>query len=400
MIRFKVIKLGKQRLFFLIAIMLVFIIFLVKSYWNISVKPVFSQVNNINDKPDKSSAEKSLSIFDYFNKNAKIQLKLLNTQLIEKMLTLSVPAMDKSEKGLKFFSINDTVNRLLYLTTNIDFSAPESIFCIEIPAAKILKTEMTMTPGVEIIPEKEAEHILNSSNEEEDLYSNIEKINKLNNKDPLVLIFHTHTTESYTPSKKFKYELKDKSYHTEDLNFTVAKVGEYLTKELNDLGVPTMHNKTVHDVPTYMTSYGNSLKTVRKTLKENPSIRVVIDLHRDAPVKSSKKSREITTVKIDGKTYSRVMFVVGTDKTFPHPHWKENYKFCTLLNKKLEERYPGISRGLDIRKERFNQHLSKKAMLIEIGSHGNTIEESINTTKILAEVLADVLKEISKNDIH
>lgn len=395
MIRFKVIKLENQRYLILIGILL-FIIFFLKANWSISVEPVFNQVSKADEKIDKNNIKKNETIFGYLDKDVKKRLKFLNKQLIEEMLTWSVPAMNVSnEKSSKSFTINDTVNHLLYLATNIDFSTPESLFCVEIPAAKILKTEMTMTPGVEIISEEESEYMPKNSSTTKDLYSDIEKINKLD-KDPLVLIFHTHTTESYTPSNKFRYKLKDKSYHTENLNYTVANVGEHLAKELNNLEIPTIHNKTVHDVPTYMTSYGNSLKTVRKILKEKPSIEVVIDLHRDAPVKSSKKSREITTVKIDGKTYSRVMFVVGSDKTFPHPHWKENYKFCTLLNKELEKKYPGISRGIDVRKERFNQHLSKKAILIEIGSHGNTMEESIETAKILAQVIADVLKELSK----
>ena len=89
------------------------------------------------------------------------------------------------------------------------------------------------------------------------------------------------------------------------------------------------------------------------------------------------------------------MLVVGTDKTFPHPDWKENYRFANLLNDKLEEYYPGISRGIILKSERFNQHLSKKAILLEIGSHGNTMEESLNSAKVFAEVLADLIEELS-----
>jgi stage II sporulation protein P len=134
---------------------------------------------------------------------------------------------------------------------------------------------------------------------------------------------------------------------------------------------------------------------VEQILKQNSTIKIVVDLHRDAPVADPLKSREITTVNIDGIIYSRFMLVVGTDKTFPHPNWKENYRFANLLNDKLEQLYPGISRGINLRSERFNQHLSKKAILLEIGSHGNTMEESLNSAKIFAKVLVDLIGELS-----
>jgi stage II sporulation protein P len=89
------------------------------------------------------------------------------------------------------------------------------------------------------------------------------------------------------------------------------------------------------------------------------------------------------------------MFVIGSDKIFPHPYWKENYRFALMLNDKLEELYPGISREIDLREQRFNKHLSKKAVLVEIGSHGNTMEESIESARAFARALAEVVKELS-----
>lgn len=398
MIRFKVIKVEEKHIFVILGIVILLAILLAifmisRSF---SVKPAFSQTNRMTIESEQDRRIKKNNIENIFDTRS---IEVVDTKILKKMMTLSLPVMDiSSDKDAEVFTLSTIANNILYAVTNIDFFAPESMFCIEIPAAKLLQTEMTMTPGIEIIPEDEIWQDMPDT--EEELYSDIEKIKKLDNKKPLVLIFHTHTTESYTPSKKFNYELKDKSYHTEDLNFTVVTVGEIFSSELNKLKVPTMHNKTVHDVPTYMTSYGNSLKTVRKILKENPSIKVVIDVHRDAPAKSVKKSREITTVNIDGSNYSRIMFVVGSDKTFPHPNWKENHRFCMLLHKKLEEKYPGISRGLNVRKERFNQHLSKKAILVEIGSQGNTMDESIKSAKLFARALAETLKEISTEDIN
>ena len=288
------------------------------------------------------------------------------------------------------------------MLTNVDILNPETYFFMHLPLISLVHTEMAMTPGVELSPQtpkiienehEPSENLLQPEIDELE-EPEVEKLEAITN-GPLVLIYHTHTTEAYMPSDKFNYKPRDKTYHTEDLNYSVAKIGEAIADELSRLNIPTMHNKTVHDVPTYMTSYANSLKTVEQLLKQNSSIKIVIDLHRDAPIVDPQKSREITTVKIDGTIYSRFMLVVGTDKTFPHPNWKENYRFANLLNDKIEQSYPGISRGINLRSERFNQHLSKKAILLEIGSHGNTMEESLNSAKVFAEVLADIIEELA-----
>ena len=300
---------------------------------------------------------------------------------------------------INFVDFRGASGAVFRMLTNIDIHNPETYFSMHLPLMSLMRTEMTLTPGIESLPENadliENEPLENPIQPEPSELENpaAEKIEQLSGQ-PLVLIYHTHTTEAYMPSPQFNYK-PDKSYHTKNLNYSIVKVGEAVAAELKRLKIPTIHNKTVHDIPTYMTSYTNSLKTVEKILKENPSIKIVIDIHRDAPIIDPQKSREITTVKIDGVTYSRLMFVIGTDKTFSHPNWKENHKFAVLLSERLEQAYPGISRGIDQRSERFNQHLSQNAILLEIGSHGNTMEESLNSAKIFAEVLKNVIDELS-----
>ncbi len=99
------------------------------------------------------------------------------------------------------------------------------------------------------------------------------------NKD--IIIFHTHTCESYTPSENFNYEMTG-SYRTTDLNYSVARVGTELEKYLKNYGYNVIHDKTYHDYPAYNGSYGRSLTTVKNILNTNPNAQVVIDLHRDA----------------------------------------------------------------------------------------------------------------------
>lgn len=343
--------------------------------------PAFGGISN-----DLSSTSNSMGRKDF------------NNAALKQIIRWAIPFMeDYNNSRVKedlLFRINTFVRRIPVLTTNIDVFSPESFFSFQIPLMNLAKAQSVSTPGVEYpLPEDflkpepvpEADEIPPEEPTAEKIYKMGEK--------PLILIVHTHTSESYMPSKEYDYKPRDKAYHTEDLNFSVAKVGQILAEELISLGVPTLQDKTIHDIPTYTTSYSNSLKTAESVLKKNPSVQIVIDLHRDAPVVSAEGSREITTVKIGDVLYSRLMFVVGTDKTFSHPDWKENYAFAQLLNNRLEQQYPGISRGIDLRSERFNQHVSKKALLIEVGSHGNTMEESLISAKVLAKVLAEVIDE-------
>jgi len=383
LIRIKVIKIRK------------FLVCLIALVLAVSLLSFFI-VNRLNRRSIAAMAEiPNASQTNYLHK--------IDSQIFKKMLCLSLPVMEsfgKNETTRVELNFRSAIGSFSKILTNIDVLNPETYFFMHLPLISMISTETAMTPGVELPQEPEIyenEHVpsenLTPPEIKEIEETNVEKLDNLSD-GPLVLIYHTHTTEGYMPSEKYNYK-PDSTYHTKDLNFSVAKVGEIMAEELNRLKIPTIHNKTFHDLPTYMTSYTNSLKTVEQHLKQYPSIKIVIDLHRDAPVSDPQTSREITTVQIDGTTYSRLLLVVGTDKTFPHPNWQENYRFAMLLSERLEQLYPGISRGVDVRKERFNQHVSNKAILLEIGSHGNTMEESIASAKIFAKVLADVVSELS-----
>lgn len=382
MIRIKVIKIKSFILYIVVIVLIISLLaFSVRNYY----------------KNRKAVA----AIADLQTKDRQSLIHKIDSNMFEKVLCLGLPALGSiNEEEKVSFDYKKAIGNFSRIIINVDILDPETYFFMPLPLISLINTETAMTPGVELpqnppIYENEHEPSENMLPPEIEELENTE-IEKLDNisDEPLVLIYHTHTTEGYMPSEKYNYT-PDSTYHTKDLNFNVVKVGEVLAEELNRRNVPTIHNKTFHDIPTYMTSYANSMKTAEQVLKENPSIKIVIDLHRDAPVSDPQKSREITTVKIDGTTYARFLLVVGTDNTFPHPNWKENYRFANLLNDRLEQLYPGISRGIDLRRERFNQHVSNKAILLEIGSHGNTMEEALISAKVFAEVLADIVKELS-----
>ena len=203
-----------------------------------------------------------------------------------------------------------------------------------------------------------------------------------------IIIFHTHTCESYTPTEQNQYEASG-SYRTTDLNHSVARVGDELTNYLTNYGYNVVHDKTYHDYPAYTGSYGRSLKTV-EAIKQNNNADVIIDLHRDA---IGSNSDYAPTVKIGDDYAAQLMFVIGTDGGgLWHPNWNNNLKFAVKVQQKAEELYPGLFKPIIVRNSRYNQHVSKAATIIEVGATGNTLEQCMTSMKYLSKVLSEVVK--------
>ena len=197
-----------------------------------------------------------------------------------------------------------------------------------------------------------------------------------------ILIFHTHTCESYTPSEKYQYQ-QTGNFRTTDLNYTVARVGDELSNYLLGFGFNVYHDKTYHDYPAYSGSYNRSLATVQNALKTNPSD-IIIDLHRDA---IGSISNYDPSVKIGEDVAAQVMFVIGTNGGgLNHPNWKQNLKFAIEVQQKANEMYPGLFKPIILRNSRYNQHLGKAACIIEVGATGNTLDQCLNSMKYLAKV--------------
>lgn len=203
-----------------------------------------------------------------------------------------------------------------------------------------------------------------------------------------ILIFHTHTCESYTPSENYQYQ-QTGTYRTTDLNYNVTRVGEELKNQLNSYGYKVLQDKTYHDYPAYSGSYGRSLTTVENLLKQNTNTDVVIDIHRDAIGDYS----YAPTVQIGDESAARLMFVIGTDGGgLEHPNWNQNLKFAVKVQEKANELYPGLFKPIILRNSRYNQHLAKAACIIEVGATGNTMEQCLTSMKYLAKVMSEVMK--------
>lgn len=203
-----------------------------------------------------------------------------------------------------------------------------------------------------------------------------------------IIIFHTHTCESYTPTEQNQYEASG-TYRTTDSNYSVAKVGDELTGYLEKYGYNVVHDKTYHDYPAYTGSYSRSLKTVEELMKTTKAD-IVIDLHRDA---IGSNNNYAPLVRIGNDYVAQLMFVIGTDGGgLYHPNWEQNLKFAVAVQQKAEELYPGLFKPIILRNSRYNQHVSNAATIIEVGATGNTLEQCQESMKYLSTVLSEVMK--------
>lgn len=203
-----------------------------------------------------------------------------------------------------------------------------------------------------------------------------------------ILIFHTHSCESYTPSEKYQYT-QTGNYRTTDLNYTVTRVGTELESYLKKYNLNVVHNNSYHDYPSYTGSYTRSLQTVENMLQTTSSD-IIIDLHRDA---IGSRPDYAPTVKIGEDYCAQIMFVIGTNEGgLWHPNWNQNLKFAVKIQEKAEEMYPGLFKPIMLTTSRYNQHTGKYANIIEVGATGNTLEQCLTSMKYLSAVMNEVIK--------
>ncbi len=210
---------------------------------------------------------------------------------------------------------------------------------------------------------------------------------------PQVLIYHTHATESYETATRSYY---DKTFHSrsQDDSKNMNMVGEQIAAQLCAAGIGVIHDTTQHDYPSYTGAYGLSMETVQKYLKQYPSIRVVLDVHRDA-IERQDGTRIAPTVTINGKQAAQVMIIAGAEREGDITHdFYKNLRFAAFLQTELETAYPGLTRPVAFDYRKYNQSASPGALLFEIGGHGNSLEEARYTGELVGKVLANALQKV------
>lgn len=201
---------------------------------------------------------------------------------------------------------------------------------------------------------------------------------------PQILIYHTHSQEAFADSVPG------------DVNTGIVGVGECLNKILTEqYGYRVLHNTGQYDVETRDNAYSRALPAVEQILAENPSIQVIIDLHRDEVAEETKLVTDI-----QGRPTARFMFFNGLSRTrktgdidyLANENQEANLAFSFQMQLKAAEYYPGLTRRIYLKGYRYNMHLRPRTLLVELGAQNNTVEEAINACDPLAHILDMVLK--------
>ncbi len=232
----------------------------------------------------------------------------------------------------------------------------------------------SMFPGVEEDPQVTLDTVQDADPPDDPVPENID------HSKPVVIIYHTHATESYQP-------VTEGNFHTLNESGTVREVGNVLAKELENKGIQVIHNKTIHDSPSYNQSYTRSLDTIQNLIGRDDSKKIIVDLHRDAAGYSGNKAKTVT---INKNTLAGYAMVIGTG----NPNYDALKTFANHINKTAAEMYPGFEGKIIEKQYKFNQYVSDYHILLEVGNNENTIEQAKLTGKYFADVLAEAIKSI------
>lgn len=206
---------------------------------------------------------------------------------------------------------------------------------------------------------------------------------------PTVLILHSHATESY--EKQAQYT-ETSPYRTLDTNYNMVSVGARVAEILEAEGIRVIHDRTLHDYPSYNDAYGNARSAITAALAEHPSICLVLDLHRDA-AEDAGGNQKVSTVTVEGESCANLMLVMGSDKgSLSYPNWERNLALAVKLQAQLEQTYSGLCKPIKLVTSRYNQDLSTGALLVEVGTAGNTHAQAIRAAEYLAEGIVALAK--------
>lgn len=209
--------------------------------------------------------------------------------------------------------------------------------------------------------------------------------------EPLVLLYHTHTSESYMTGFT-GYYYTDSSHRNTDPDENVVLVGNAIAEELEAAGISVIHDTTIHDSPEYNGAYTRSMETVQSYLDEYPSIIITIDIHRDSMTTDS-GTKYKPTVTIDGRDAAQVMILAGSDPTgeLGFANWENNLIFDLKIQQLASELYPGLLRPLMFCQRKYNMDVAQASLLIEVGTEVNTFAEATYSGELIGDVIAQII---------
>ena len=356
--------------------------------------------SNFNENKKINFLKDSIGLLGYFNKVEEVvnlnSDSKENIETIKSIDDIKTDINTEKENIVNELNLNNKDKELLYsnyvYTPRYEISATNTSDVFDVDLSSVPRLGITKVNSEKNKVDKYNIQIGNVKIRNESKYDINENVLnfdfKLNNKKDII-IYHTHTCESYTASEKYNY-VQTGNYRSTDLSYSVFRVGDVLEFYLKKLNYNVTHSNAYHDYPAYNGSYNRALSTVSNLLNNNSS-EIVIDLHRDAIGNNSDYG---PTIDINGERVAQLMFVMGTDGGgLKHDEWRKNLKFAVELQEKAEKMYPGLFKPIIVRNARYNQHVTDASVIIEVGATGNTLEEAEGAMKYLSILLDEYIKE-------
>ncbi len=211
---------------------------------------------------------------------------------------------------------------------------------------------------------------------------------------PQVLIVHTHATESYMRESRDYYTASDVT-RTTDNAANMINIGNIIAERLKVGGFSVLHDTTQHDKDSYSGSYDKAAKTITEYLQKYPSIKIVIDVHRDS-ISIGDKNKAKPTVEIGGRKAAQVMLCMGSQSgaVTGFPNWKENFRLAARFQQTMEVMYPGLARPMLLMSKKYNEHLTTGSMLLEVGTEANSISEAAYSAELVGNCLINLLNTL------
>lgn len=212
---------------------------------------------------------------------------------------------------------------------------------------------------------------------------------------PVVLIYHTHTTETYILGNSDRFS-SDAPERSDDSSLNMLRIGDEITGVLEASGIGVIHDRTVYD-SVYTGAYNKSREGVERILRENPSILITLDIHRDA-IYYSDTQRVRPCAEIKGEKAAQMMIITGCQdgNVTDFPHWESNLRFALQLQKAANDKYENLMKPVFFCMRKYNMDLTPYSLLIEVGTDVNTLQQAAYSGRLLGDVLADFIKEHAK----
>lgn len=209
--------------------------------------------------------------------------------------------------------------------------------------------------------------------------------------EPQILIIHSHTTEAYAMDGTDIYT-ESGTARTTDNYYNMVRVGEAMAEVFRAAGFGVVHDTELYDYPTYNGAYTRSGAAIEAWLEQYPTIQIVLDVHRDA-LEAEDGTVYKTAAEVNGEKVAQCMLVVGTDAGGQtHDNWRQNLALAVEVQHQVNADYPTLARPIVVRSSRFNQQLTPGSLLVEVGTHGNTLQEALAAARLFAQSMAEVFQ--------